>query len=323
MDKNTAIVIVPVYNRRHLICRCLDSIKEQGYSALQLIVVDNASTDDTATVVREWINRNPVWKYPARLLTENLRGAAAARQHGVQWVASLGMPMDSVIFFFDSDDTMEPELVRRAMNEFKTDPATDILCWCARRHRLDGRISLSKSNPVNPGIEHHIVHAFLSTARYASRLGFFLTTGGWNREAKVWDDWELGVRIMLRSPRIKVINEVWVNVFSQVDSITGMNFSSKAGKWEETTDLISKSIALSGRKDRMHLERAVCYRRAILAAKYNIEGRRDLATDLMLHTLRSPVLSRMHRNVLRAAYHHTRLGLRGAYTLCTIRGKLL
>ena len=47
-------VVVPVYNRAHLIRRCLDSIYAQTYRPLCVIVVDNASTDSTALAVEDW-----------------------------------------------------------------------------------------------------------------------------------------------------------------------------------------------------------------------------------------------------------------------------
>lgn len=323
MSHTTAIVIVPVYNRAHLIERCLDSILAQDYPEMQLVIVDNASTDTTPQVISKWIARNSEAKCPVKFLCENRRGAAAARQHGVEWVIQSGFPESSVLFFFDSDDTMGDGLIRRAMAEFNADPDTEIVCWRIKSHLLDGSVLSSKPNPEPPGIVHHIMHSFLSTQRYASRLGFFITTGGWNTAATVWDDYELGLRIMLRSPRIKVINETLVNVYHQVESITGVDFSSKSGQWEEIMDLMSETIERSGRPDRNHLENAICYRRVILAAQYHIEGHRDISMALYHTAIKSPTLSRFHRIVLRNAFLHARLGLRGAYTLCNISGKLL
>ncbi len=323
MSDTNAIVIVPVYNRAHLIERCLDSIMAQDYPEMQLVIVDNASTDATPQVISEWITRNSAAKRPIKFLCEPRRGAAVARQHGVEWVIQSGFAESSVLFFFDSDDTMGDGLIRRAMTEFNADAGTDIVCWRIKSHLSDGSVLSTKPNTEHPGIVHHIMHSFLSTQRYASRLGFFNTTGGWNPSVMVWDDYELGLRIMLRSPRIKVVNETLVNVYPQVESITGVDFSSKSGQWEEIMDLMSETIERSGRPDRNHLENAICYRRIILAAQYHIEGHRDLAMDLFHTTIKSPTLSLFHRIVLRNAFLHARLGLRGAYTLCNISGKLL
>lgn len=323
MSDTTAIVIVPVYNRAHLIERCLDSILTQGYPNMQLVIVDNASTDTTPQVVSKWISHNSTTRHPVQFLCGHKRGAAAARQIGVEWVMQTQFPESSVLFFFDSDDTMGDGLICKAMAEFNADRHTDIVCWRIRSHISDGSVLSSEPNPEIPGIVHHIMHSFLSTQRYASRLGFFQAAGSWNPSVMVWDDYELGLRIMLRSPRIKVINETLVNVYPQVESVTGVDFSSKSGQWEETMDLMSETIARSCRPDRDHLERALCYRRIILASQYHLEGHQDLAMDLYSTTIKSPTLSPFHRIILRNAFLHARLGLRGAYTLCNISGKLL
>ena len=55
MAKNASItVVVPVYNREHLVTRTLDSIAAQDVRPLSLIMVDNNSTDHSLDVVRMW-----------------------------------------------------------------------------------------------------------------------------------------------------------------------------------------------------------------------------------------------------------------------------
>ena len=51
----TVTVIVPVRNRSGVIVRCLDSVVAQTYAAVRLIVVDNGSTDDSRSVVADWL----------------------------------------------------------------------------------------------------------------------------------------------------------------------------------------------------------------------------------------------------------------------------
>jgi glycosyltransferase involved in cell wall biosynthesis len=83
-------VIVPVYNRERFLAAALDSVFAQDYRPLEVIVVDDGSTDGTAAVARS---------YPeVRYLYQSNQGVAAARNAGV--AASRG----ELLAFLDSDD---------------------------------------------------------------------------------------------------------------------------------------------------------------------------------------------------------------------------
>jgi glycosyltransferase involved in cell wall biosynthesis len=85
-------VVIPTYNRKHLICYALDSVLEQTFSDYEIIVVDDGSTDGTAELLET--------RYGNRIicLRQNNQGFGAARNHGVD--AAKG----EYIAFLDSDD---------------------------------------------------------------------------------------------------------------------------------------------------------------------------------------------------------------------------
>ena len=92
-------VVVPVHNRAGLIGRCIDSIMSQSYQPNEIIVVDDGSTDGTASAVPPAAS--------LRVLQQQNGGAAAARTTGVRaarsrWVA-----------FLDSDDLWLPDHLMR------------------------------------------------------------------------------------------------------------------------------------------------------------------------------------------------------------------
>ena len=77
-------VIVPVYNREHLVERCLDSIIGQDVKPYELIVVDNNSTDGSRTVIKSWMQRHADAGLKFLLLDEKKPGACTARQKGLE-----------------------------------------------------------------------------------------------------------------------------------------------------------------------------------------------------------------------------------------------
>jgi GT2 family glycosyltransferase len=91
-------VIIPAYNRAHLVARAIDSVLGQTYPHCHVILVDDGSTDGTETAVRERYGQSP----RVRVLRERNRGVSAARNAGL--VAATG----DYVAFLDSDDLWRP-----------------------------------------------------------------------------------------------------------------------------------------------------------------------------------------------------------------------
>lgn len=87
-------VVIPTYNRAHLLRRALTSVVEQSPSPSEVIVVDDGSTDDTASVVEEFDG--------VLHLRQSNQGAAVARNYGV------AQATNEFVAFLDSDDYWLP-----------------------------------------------------------------------------------------------------------------------------------------------------------------------------------------------------------------------
>lgn len=308
--KECMTIVVPVYNRPDLIVRCLESMKSQTYRPLHIIVVDNASTDDTASQVSEWMGSNSESDLILELLSESRRGAAYARDTG------LGKVKTEKVMFFDSDDVMRHNAVTEIMDAWKKDPSADAVAWPLMVHAKSGdRLSHAISGNL---LERHMVHAIFCTLGYAVKTDVIRACGGWNGKYSCWDDLETGVRILLDSPKVRALKFPIAEVFPQVESISGISFFEKQGKWEEALDGIDESISASSRGDKQRLHNIVSYRRAILAADYYKEGHPELAKPLYEQAL-SEVPTKK-RPLIRFAYHWTKRRLRGAFYIV---GKLL
>lgn len=94
-------VVIPAYNRESLILPALDSVREQTFLPIEVLVIDDCSKDKTTKAVEEYAARHP--GFPLRLIRqERNQGVSAARNRGIReargdWVA-----------FLDSDDLWEP-----------------------------------------------------------------------------------------------------------------------------------------------------------------------------------------------------------------------
>ena len=102
-------VIIPTYNRAHLIGETLDSVLAQTYQNWECIIVDDGSSDDTDEVVGEYVKKDSRFKYYHRP-EEHLPGGNGARNYGFK------MSQGEYVNWFDSDDLMHEEKISKQIN---------------------------------------------------------------------------------------------------------------------------------------------------------------------------------------------------------------
>jgi glycosyltransferase involved in cell wall biosynthesis len=96
-----ASVIIPAFNRVHLLAETLDSIIAQDYNHWECLVIDDGSTDGTQDLILQYEQRDPRIKFFERPLNR-AKGANACRNIGLE------KAQGECIIFFDSDDLMTP-----------------------------------------------------------------------------------------------------------------------------------------------------------------------------------------------------------------------
>jgi glycosyltransferase involved in cell wall biosynthesis len=107
-------VVMPAYNAERHIAEAVNSVLAQTYRPLEIIVVDDGSTDATAETVRRLGPR-------VRFTTQANAGAGAARNRGV------AMATGRYIAFLDADDSWPPEKLARQVEILETNPGCDLV----------------------------------------------------------------------------------------------------------------------------------------------------------------------------------------------------
>ncbi|MFO1412796.1 MAG: glycosyltransferase [Burkholderiales bacterium] len=118
-------VVIPTYNRRHLLGAALDSVLGQGVSELEVIVVDDGSTDGTQAWLHEAYGGAPL----RMLRNAGAKGPAGARNTGIR--AARGQ----FIALLDSDDTFLPGHLAACADVFACEPSVDVVFGRARYER--------------------------------------------------------------------------------------------------------------------------------------------------------------------------------------------
>ena len=107
-------VIIPVYNSETYLSQCLDSVCMQTLQEIEIICVDDGSTDTSPKILLEYAKKDP----RVRILTQQNKGAGAARNYGLR--ESTG----EFLSFLDSDDFFEPDMLEEAyknIEEYQAD----------------------------------------------------------------------------------------------------------------------------------------------------------------------------------------------------------
>lgn len=129
MDGNSLItVIVTAYNIGKYLPQCLESVLSQTYKNIELIIVDDGSTDDTFKIVQQYQNLNPHIQY---FYQQNL-GVSVARNLG------LSKARGSYVMFVDGDDYLDNNIITYLVNQIGDN--TDIVC-CSYKAFVDNGTS--------------------------------------------------------------------------------------------------------------------------------------------------------------------------------------
>lgn len=194
-DVNPLIsVIIPVYNGERFIRDAVDNVLSQNYPALEIIIVDDGSDDDSAAIIQSL----PV---DIRYFSQENTGPAAARNRGVREASG------EYIAFLDVDDLWPPNNLRMLMGEMLRHPDPSIVRGHGQLMEYDEKTGTYDyiGNPL-AAFPHYIgaalylrsvfevVGLFDPTMRFGEDADWFLRAGELNVNIKRVDDITLYVR---------------------------------------------------------------------------------------------------------------------------------
>ncbi len=104
-------IIIPVYNSRERLAECLESVAGQSYPELEVIIVDDCSTDGSLEICRRFEERYPYF----HVFTKENEGVSSARNYGISKAAG------RYLQFVDSDDRLYPDACRQLAGRMERD----------------------------------------------------------------------------------------------------------------------------------------------------------------------------------------------------------
>ncbi len=204
-------VVVPVFNRRELVARALESVSAQTFTDYELIVVDDASTDGTWEYLRsEWDEA------PVQLLRHRVNsGVSAARNTGIEatrgdWIALL-----------DSDDEWKPQKLERQMAALAESGLA--VCHTDEVWIRDGvRVNPHKHHAKQGGriFLHALPRCIISPSSILLRRPVFDAIGLFDESLPACEDYELFLRLTCRYEVLYLEQKLTVKYGGHADQLS-------------------------------------------------------------------------------------------------------
>ena len=211
-------IVVPTHNRTDLLPRTLASLEAMSYRNIDLIFADDNSTENNLEILRDFKQRQEHRFRSISIISNNPErtGAANSRNTGFDAVKT------DYVYFFDSDDEISPDYTLEAAQMLRENQP-DLLCNATEMVFPNGkRKERSMPRPLN--VASHILAASLSTQSVIIRSEYLRKVGGWNGLLRQWDDWELGVRLLLHTDRILWMPQKnYHRIYQHENGLTGEN----------------------------------------------------------------------------------------------------
>lgn len=214
-------IIIPTFNRSHLIRRAVESVLNQSYKNWELIIVDDGSSDNTSEIVTPFLKDERI-----RFIEKENTGAAHSRNVGVEFSSG------EWLSFLDSDDTWESNKLEVNVNYLKAYPSRTCFYSSFRLkdfqtdHILKEVHSPVLSNMVEELKNYNPIQA-LPTVIFPKKV--FLEVGGFDINFKARQDVDLYYRISKICDFV-FIPEVLVNIYHNLpDRISANNSNRLSG----------------------------------------------------------------------------------------------
>lgn len=247
--KCTVAVIIPTYNRADLLPQAIDSLLVQTRVPDEIIVVDDGSTDDTASKLS-------AYRLPVIGISQPNQGRSKARNTGLQRTTA------DLIAFLDSDDTLLPESVEKRVHVLETQEGFDVVYSDVNMIDMQGNVlaRFSQAHRVKRpsgkvfaqlGCNNLMpIHAFMFRRRCLQ------TTGLFDSSIEPLEDYDFWLRMAAKHQFI-YLDEPLANYRVHV----GMTTITQQGQWLEREAVVhSRIFAMPVFEELSASEKAQIYR---------------------------------------------------------------
>jgi glycosyltransferase involved in cell wall biosynthesis len=204
-------IIIPTYNRQELLLKSVESCLAQDGADLEIIIVDDGSSDQTQAIVKAYLEGE--WKdCNIHYMFQDNAGASAARNHG------LNLAKGKYIQFLDSDDLLMPTKITKQITVLEEPQnSTAACCYCyGKLGRFDTYSCSAAANKIGYHAKDpaeliqklcsRMVHG-MQTSAPLWRSDFLNQHTGWREDISLGDDLEYHIRLLVDAESICFVDE--------------------------------------------------------------------------------------------------------------------
>lgn len=203
-------IIIPTYNRANLISETLKSVLDQTYTNWECIVVDDGSTDDTASIVADYVKSDARFQYHKRPETK-IKGANACRNFGFE------ISKGEYVKWLDSDDLISDDLLDSQIKTISfTSEFKNVIVTSKWNYFKDTLINVKpKEKEINKNYDSGLElifdfgnsNTFFPPHVYLIHKNLILKSGYWNESLLINQDGEFFTRVLLNANKVVHANE--------------------------------------------------------------------------------------------------------------------
>jgi glycosyltransferase involved in cell wall biosynthesis len=246
-------IIIPTFNRASLLPAAIESVLGQSYTNIEVIIVDDGSTDNTPAVLAQFGQR-------IKVVSQKNKGASAARNHGIR------ISTGEIIAFLDSDDLWLPtKLIRQVALLEQADSAIPCCLCNIQLAYSDGRVGSSFDlSLIKPAIEEGLwinvlevlaTRFILFNQSVAIRREALVQLGGFDETYKYMEDHDLALRLALLGSWAFIHEPQVIWNEGTVDSLTKQAEAEQVSLFKTIFNIYQKIVLLSENSNQIHHNR--------------------------------------------------------------------
>lgn len=194
-------VIVPVFNSEEFLEKSLMSVWQQNYRPIELLIVDDESTDLSIEISSNFKTKNDSESFNVKLLRNIKKGAPSARNYG------LSLSNGKYIQFLDSDDILLPNKIESGV-KFLSANDSEIVYSKAQFIDRDGNLIKSFwGRPLQNDSSDYFEFPWQTMCALYTK-GIIERIGYWNEELTINQDWEFALKFVISNCKIIFIDKV-------------------------------------------------------------------------------------------------------------------
>ena len=194
-QKNTNLVsiIIPTYNSHKYIKDTLNSLINQTHSYIEILCIDDGSTDNTIQIIKDLETTNDI---NIKIIDQNNQGPSHARNRGIQLAKA------EYILALDSDDQIAPDYIEKALTTFQIEPNLSVVFTEAVFYGTENKIWATEDVRLPELFSRNFLNVTALFKKSAWR-----DAGGYDEKLPGYEDWDLWITLASKGHRFKLIPE--------------------------------------------------------------------------------------------------------------------